>query len=101
MKYPQKCDTSLNDLARMMIPEANYRMSCIALDEDNYEDRLVYMKIAAAKKHPKAIEAIADTLFDTVGEASYSDIKQEEVFNVINLYEYLIGINDCEEYQEK
>lgn len=101
MKYPQKCDTSLNDLARMMIPEANYRMSCIALDEDNYEDGLVYMKIAAAKKHPKAIEAIADTLFDTVGEASYSDIKQEEVFNVINLYEYLIGINDCEEYQER
>lgn len=101
MKYPQKCDTSLNDLARMMIPEANYRMSCIAIDEYNYEDGSVYMKIAAAKKHPKAIEAIADTLFDTVGEALYSDIKQEEVFNVINLYEYLIGINDCEKYQER
>jgi len=93
---------SLCELARMMIPEANFQLGIDQLD-NNLDEALVNLKIASAKKHIYAIEFIAELLFEVVKELSLSEMEdvcnKENVINIISMYEFLLQNEYKKEYQ--
>lgn len=91
IEYPE-CDVTMQQLADMIIPDANFYLGINEFDTDEIRAK-VNLKIAAAKKHEEAIEVIADMLFEENKNLSLDEMEkaenQENVINIINLYEFL------------
>ena len=98
-KYPEM-NINIDELAENLVPAANYYVGNQNI-ESQYKKAIINLKIAAAKGNTKAIEMIADILFEKYKEFSLYKMEKEEnknkVRNVINLYEYL---NQQEEKQK-
>lgn len=104
VKYGYESNLSIIDLSKMMIPEANYIVGTQIFDE-NYEEAFSYFKLAAAKKHIESISLIADVLFSVVNDFTKTDVEKQDniecIINAITLYEYLLSVDDNEEYRLK
>lgn len=93
---------NLSELARMMIPEANFRLGIDQI-EDNIDEAWVNLKIASAKKNVDAIKVVAEVLFEMVKKLSISEMenieKKENVINIICMYEFLLQKEDMQQYK--
>ena len=98
-KYPQM-NINIDELAENLVPAANYYIGSKNIESGN-KKAIINLKMAAANGNLKAIEMIADILFEKYKKFSLYKMEEEEsknkVRNVINLYEYL---NQQEEKQK-
>lgn len=123
LRRDKNYDSNIEKLANYLIPEANYIVGKKSLIEKKYKKGIVYLKMAASKNHLKAIEEIADLMFDKYKKMSWREvifvedenIKRKEqndinlkikenrknINNTINLYEYLSKHKNNVKYFER
>ncbi len=104
LKHPE-CDITKQQLADMLIPDANSFVGMEELEEGDKDRAVVNLKIAAAKGNLDAIAILAKWLFEICKDISEDDMKeedsQEKVGTVIGLYDYLNRQNDGSNYNEQ
>ena len=92
----------LETLAMYLIPEASYLLAR-EVEDTKARKADVYYKIAASKEYQDAIAHLADKLYWEYIRLSYRECKdseiQDSIYNVINLYLYLMKKRRNEEYQ--
>lgn len=92
----------LETLAMYLIPEASYLLAR-EVEDTKARKSDVYYKIAASRQHQEAIEYLADELYWEYIRLPYQECQdsevQDSIYNVINLYLYLMKKDRNEEYQ--
>lgn len=92
----------LETLAMYLIPEASYLLAR-EVEDTKARKADVYYKIAASRQHQDAIEHLADELYWEYIRLPYQECQdsevQDSIYNVINLYLYLMKKDRNEEYQ--
>lgn len=92
----------LETLAMYLIPEASYLLAR-EVEDTKARKADVYYKIAASRQHQEAIEYLADELYWEYIRLPYQECQdsevQDSIYNVINLYLYLMKKDRNEEYQ--
>ena len=113
LRRDKNYDYNIEKLANYLIPEANYIVGMKSLSEKKYKKGVVYLKMASSKNHLKAIEKIADLLFDKYKKMSWREViftedenkkikeNRKNINNVINLYEYLSKHKSDAKYFER
>ena len=113
LRRDKNYDYNIEKLANYLIPEANYIVGMKSLSEKKYKKGIVYLKMASSKNHLKAIEKIADLLFDKYKKMSWREViftedenkkikeNRKNINNVINLYEYLSKHKSDAKYFER
>ena len=74
LRRDKNYDSNIEKLANYLIPEANYIVGKKSLIEKKYKKGIVYLKMAASKNHLKAIEEIADLMFDKYKKMSWREV---------------------------
>ena len=92
----------LETLAMYLIPEASYILAR-EVEDTKARKADVYYKIAASRQHQDAIEHLADELYWEYIRLPYQECQdpgvQDSIYNVINLYLYLMKKDRNEEHQ--
>ena len=92
----------LETLAMYLIPEASYLLAR-EVEDTKARKADVYYKIAASKEYQEAVEHLADKLYEEYIRLPYQECKDSEVqnsiYNVINLYLYLMKKRGDKKYQ--
>ena len=92
----------LETLAMYLIPEASYLLAR-EVEDTKARKADVYYKIAASRQHQDAIEHLADELYWEYIRLPYQECQdsevQDSIYNVIDLYLYLMKKDRNEEYQ--
>lgn len=99
-----ECKIDVDELAENLVTEANYRVGIENLNK-KYKKGVVNLKIAASKENIKAINIIADILFNKCKIISWQLMNKDEnihaVNNVINLYLYLYKHDNQKLYAQR
>lgn len=92
----------LETLAMYLIPEASYLLAR-EVEDTKARKADVYYKIAASKEYQEAIAHLADKLYEEYIRLPYQECKdpdvQNSIYNVINLYLYLMKKRGDKRYQ--
>jgi TPR repeat protein len=89
----------LENLANMLIPEANYLVGINCLMQNRYARGISALKIAAVFEHHQSIRKLADIEFvNVVKTKKYFDDRTEKSMNIaMQLYHYLISNNKSDQ----
>lgn len=85
----------LENLANMLVPEANYLYGIKCLENNKYARGITYLKIAAVFEHSKAIYKLADIEYSNACRKYVNpDERTEKSINIaFQLYQYLLNKN--------